>query len=150
MLESQQKLRILRLTHCDYEESVAKSSQPFSVRYLNLYDCNLTPKILLQFIKSFVILKELMINYLAFDCNCDNVVVLGFCKECYNKCYRAISRMPSIKVLRIYSVYCISAFLDSIVNYQNLETVEVFDDPIYFKRLMEILSIWPKEIPVNY
>jgi hypothetical protein len=45
--------------------------------------------------------------------------------------------MPSIKVLRIYSVYSVSAFLDSIVNYQKLETVEVSDDPIYFKRLIE-------------
>jgi hypothetical protein len=99
-----------------------KFSQPFSICSLNLIGCNLAPKILLQFIKSLMRLKELMINYLAFDCN---------------KCYWAISRMPSIKVLRIYSVYCVSAFLDSIVNYLKLETAEVSDNLIYFKRLIE-------------
>jgi hypothetical protein len=51
-LESQQKLRILKLTHSDYEESIVKFSQPFSICSLNLIGCNLAIELYQECLRS--------------------------------------------------------------------------------------------------
>jgi hypothetical protein len=145
MIEFQKSLTHLKLINCDLEvdSNYRPIVETLNICSLELKDCLLKPNVFKQFVKLFQNLEILITNQFIC-CECYNPFG-NECDICYEKCVKDMKKLENIKVLRLNSCKLRPQFVESLVNFENLETIEVIDvysqrDYCLSKRLIEVCA----------
>jgi hypothetical protein len=172
LVQSQKMLQRLDLRGFDINQSIGNFNFAPKVRILSLYSCRLRPKQFSQFILLFRLLDTFRFCFSSFRCECIPIADENNCKICNDCGYDVISRVSTIKSLAFICLRNGSSLIDSIPNYKNLNTIEIyayypFDFRLFIEKcvnfaqrnpsklftiklhLYQRLEGLPKELPTN-
>ncbi len=127
LVQSQKMLQRLDLINLCTNEYIGNLSFAPKVRILCLTLCQLRPKQFLQFIQLFRILDTFRFHSSSFSCECIPIADEHNCKICNDCGYDVMSRVSTIKSLTFIHLRNGSSLIDSIQNYKNLNTIEIYD-----------------------
>jgi ribosomal protein S26 len=143
MIEFQKSLTHLKLINCELkvDSNYRPIVETLNISSLELKNCLLKPNVFEEFVKLLKNLEILITNQFIC-CECYNPFG-NECDICYEKCVKDMKKLKNIKVLRLKSCQIRPQFVESLVNFANLETIEVIDvysqtNYCLSKRLIEV------------
>jgi hypothetical protein len=127
LVKSQKMLQNLRLSNCNFVtyERIENLDFTSKVRGLSLSSCRFTPKQFLHFIQLFRILDTFNFYFSSFCCECIPIADENICNTCKDCGFNALSRVSTIKRLTFMNLKSETSFIDSIPNYNNLNTISL-------------------------
>jgi hypothetical protein len=132
MIEFQKSLTHLKLINCELkvDSNYGPIVGTLNISSLELKNCLLKPNVFQEFVKLLKNLEILITNQFIC-CECYNPFG-NECDICYEKCVKDMKKLKNIQVLRLKSCQIRPQFVESLVNFANLETIEVID--VYSQR----------------